>query len=146
MNEKMTASVTRINKTLARFDDPKPTNILSYHAVVEGEMDAAIAAMVRHPDYLRGLGFGQKVGVWAALSGENDDKLAHTVRVLIKLNDLRNAVAHFDDDATLIRSENALINKVREKAEFVTDLSGVASYLVGIFYHSEGPVGQGGAK
>jgi hypothetical protein len=114
--------------------DPRATNILAAHAAIEHELDLAIAHELPKADRLISLGFGQKIRVWAATQEYDDKLLDVVVTALVRLNDLRNAVAHGDSpkkvDAALKRLVDCLPDDAphRDRA----DVLYVAAFISGV--------------
>jgi hypothetical protein len=66
---------------------------------MERELDHVLSQLLPRAHKLKGLGFGQKVGLLLALSQSNQiDKIGP---FLLALNDLRNSAAHNDPKTTI---------------------------------------------
>jgi hypothetical protein len=94
--------------------DPRASLILAYHAGIEHELDRALARQLPNPQLLRKLGFGQKVSVWGATQNRSADDVDTEVRLLLTLNELRNAVAHGDNRAAV----DAHLRRLLENTEW----------------------------
>lgn len=76
--------------------DKRAPEIFAYHVALELELDVVLAALLPRADKLSRLGFQHKVSVLNAAwigDGDSGDKLS---AALVRFNDLRNAIAHFD--------------------------------------------------
>jgi hypothetical protein len=74
--------------------DPRATEVLAYHAAIEREVELAIERRIPRPLRLKGLSYGHKVSVWAALQNVSDQWVERVARPMLRFNDLRNAIAH----------------------------------------------------
>lgn len=89
------AGLSRLAATASTIDQ-RAAVILTYHSAIEREIDHVLADTLPRADRLKRFGYGHKVDVLGAAwkgSPEAGDKLYD---VLVKFNDLRNAVAHGD--------------------------------------------------
>ncbi|MFC5389880.1 hypothetical protein U0030_02245 [Brevundimonas bullata] len=97
----------RLAEAAGRIDKRAP-EIFAYHAAMEMEIDVVLTSLLPRADKLSRLGFPHKVSVlnaaWAG-APEAADKLCHA---LVRFNDLRNAIAHFNQ-----REVEACLKKLR---------------------------------
>ena len=77
--------------------DERAALILTLHAALEQEMEVVLRHLLPRGDRLGSrLGFSQKIDVLAAAWQGDAEMIDKVCRVLVRFNDLRNAVAHGD--------------------------------------------------
>ena len=88
-------------------------DVLIFHAALEVEIDELLKKQLRFPEKLKSRGikltFGQKVAVLAASWKGTQQDLELLCNALLAFNDLRNAVAHVDQDAGRNKSFTKLV-------------------------------------
>lgn len=100
--------VTRFEAAFAEMD-PRLGEILAGHAAIEREIDIMLERTLPAARRLKGLGFGHKIGLWGACMDEGNKAVDNILPAFVKLNDLRNAVAHGDKRALVDRKIAALL-------------------------------------
>lgn len=112
--------------------DPRTLDILHHHALLERALDEFLERAFNHPHRLHGLGFGQKIGVWAAHLSLPDDAVDPLTGTLRSFNDLRNAVAHGDPPSTIDRACERLVERIPADARSDdASVADVATFLLG---------------
>ncbi len=124
------AGLLRLGSAMSLVDS-RSLSILAYHTAIERELDRALSRSLPHAGRLHGLGFGQKVGVWAASSKLKDEFVHEVVNPLRRLNDLRNSVAHADDASAITKALERLISACKLESPPVASLDAAAAYLFG---------------
>ena len=131
--QEMQRSFERLQSGVASLDD-RAHMILAMHASIERELDLALAAELPNPSALKRLGFGQKVGVWAAMQPGTADDIERLAAPLVRFNDLRNSVAHGDSTKKVDGCIASLVEAVpgTQGQEKSLTLWVVAGYIFGL--------------
>lgn len=111
----------------ADFDE-RTGDILNFHAMLERELDLFIGRALPRADRLHGLGFGHKIGIWAACLSLSNELVDPIRKSLVRFNDLRNSVAHGDSreevDKRLAKLVAALPPAAKNKEPTLDDVGG----------------------
>lgn len=130
----------RLGEARAKLDD-RAGAVLTFHAALEREIDFVLARLMPRPDKLRGLGFGQKVSVLAAAWRGTPESGDMICAALLRLNELRNSIAHGDERRVVDRHEELLAQAFAEifpDHRDVRDVEIIAAGLVGFL--ADGPI------
>lgn len=93
----------RVTEAGRKKPDPFVTDVLTYHAALEFEMDQFLALSLPNSGRLQGFGFQQKISLIGASWRGTRDSCDKLTKALIRFNDLRNSVAHNDSEAEVQR-------------------------------------------
>lgn len=97
-------------------DGRNVADILHHHALLERALDDFLAQAFVRPERLHGLGFGHKIGIWAANLRSEDEIVRPLVTMLIRFNDLRNSAVHGDPRSIVDAAHERLLDAVPPKA------------------------------
>lgn len=125
--------IKRLNAAVDSLDN-RAAEILTLHAAIERELDLAISRKMPNPKRLHGLGFGHKVGLWSALNEKSDDHVGKLTIVLIRLNDLRNCIAHGDDGQKIDVSVKKLYDVIPRVVPIAINLRHVGAFILGFLH------------
>jgi hypothetical protein len=107
--------------------DPRAAEILALHAAIERELDLSLRDCLPATHRLIGLGFRQKVSVWAAVQKADDRAIQAAIDVMTQFNEVRNEVAHpgplhehFRDHLTVDHSKEFVRARRVTAAELLT--------------------------
>ena len=129
--------INRLSAAVESLDN-RSAEILTYHAAIERELDLAIAREMPHASRLRGLSFSHKISVWAALMSKSDEHVGMATKVLIRLNDLRNAVAHGDEGVSIDKAMKRLHEALPSSTPPTITVRHAAAFVLG-FLHPLSP-------
>ena len=125
--------IRRLNSAVDSLDN-RAAEILTLHAAIERELDLAISRQMPHPERLHGLGFGHKVGLWAGLNDKPDDHVSKLTVVLLRLNDLRNCIAHGDSGQKIDASVKRLYDTIPKVTTLPISLKFVGAFILGFLH------------
>ena len=114
-----------MREALSRVD-VRTAEIIACHLAIESELDRLLAEVIPHPEHLRRLGFGHKVGVLRACF--DHDLLEMSADAFGDLEDLRNAIAHPRDKKQVRGAWRKLCGRLRVDPE-TASVAGVANVL-----------------
>ena len=127
--------LVRLGQALAEFDE-RAAEVIRLHAALDREMEIALSRIVVAPQYLRRLGFGQKIDLIHALEGDLVDGLTAGLGAF---NELRNSIGHGEEkrivdghQSRLFRTFEAAIPMYGESKLLETQIGNVAAGLFGM--------------
>lgn len=119
--------------------DPFAVEVLAYHGAIESEIERIISGLVERPDELftapPRLTFGHKVNVLRAVWNGEPGQADKICPVLLRLNDLRNAVAHTDPKeikgclAGLINAYRKIDNSIGDEVSLLEVMQGICLFF-----------------
>jgi hypothetical protein len=125
------AGLGRLAEAAAAIDE-RSAIVLAYHAALEREMDVVLSRLLPRPEYLRNLGFGQKLSVLAAAWKGAPSAGEIVYAVLFRFNELRNAVAHGDRPELVDQKLEELLSAYRNMVPGPTEGMKVEELAAGI--------------
>lgn len=124
----------RLAEAADRIDKRAP-EIFAYHAALEVELDMVLSALLPRGEKLSRLSFGHKISVLnAAWQGEHE-AAEILCAALVRFNDLRNAIAHFDPEqvasclTNLRKAYGAIEPRGFEAAEVGEIAAGICAFM-----------------
>jgi hypothetical protein len=96
--------------------------------------------MLPNATFLRGLGFRHKASVWAAAFPGTTDATKKLIAPILRLNDLRNCVAHGDSEKQVNAALEALLNALPASNSDTdqTKLEFAVGYITGLLMVGRG--------
>ncbi|MGV1762785.1 hypothetical protein [Rhizobium rhizogenes] len=93
----------RVTEAGRKKPDPFVTDVLTYHAALEYEMDEFLSLSLPNSGRLQSdrFGFQHKISLIGASWRGTADSCDKLTKALIRFNDLRNSVAHNDSEAVV---------------------------------------------
>lgn len=131
--------LTRFEATFAEMD-PRIGETLAAHAAIEREIDVMLERTLPAARRLRGMGFGQKISLWAACLDDGNLAVDNILPAFVKLNDLRNSVAHGDKRVLIDKKISALLAAlpIRQVLDEYS-LSRAVGFMIGVVVGSARP-------
>ena len=129
------SALERFSQATKSFDE-RAAAIISFHAALDHEMDIVLARFFEAPQHLRRFGFGHKVDLVHAVTGEYTDRIC---AALAAFNDLRNSVGHGDAKDEVDKFQLKLFQRfvdvteiLNKEASVPTSIDHVAAGLFGM--------------